>query len=228
MILCMNQHRQLDQLLPWYQCEALQLGALQGHPWVAAGVVLQMMVAGEASLLTEIVLLHQAPGQGGVEMVIRVVYQGHTVDMVVAPITAEAITVAVTGRTLVMITPDGIQVPRMVIEVGAVSLVLRSRIHLEGRLSLVAGELVALTMEVLGGVLVPREVLRSHRVIMHGLEVEVAVGEVMDVARMVLPHHQAMADKSSCVVMKGGNCGQDYWLFTLWHMEGPCNENFCK
>jgi hypothetical protein len=52
----MNQHHQLGQLLLWSQCEALQLGA-------RPGVVQPMKVVGEGSLLTEIVLLVQVPGQ---------------------------------------------------------------------------------------------------------------------------------------------------------------------
>ncbi|KAJ6363606.1 hypothetical protein OIU78_003727 [Salix suchowensis] len=94
------------QLLLWSQCEALQLGALPG-------VVQPMKVAGEGSLLTEIVLLVQVPGQDGmiievvvVEMVTRVGHQDHIVDEDVVHITmAEEIVVAMRGGILVMIKP---------------------------------------------------------------------------------------------------------------------------
>lgn len=111
-----------------------------------------MKMAGEGNLLTEIVLLVQVPGQVEmiievvvVEMVIRTDPQDHLVgeDVVVDRITApEEIIVAMRGRILVMTSPDGIQVPRIKMKVGAVSQVPKSKTLLAGKPCLVAGELV--------------------------------------------------------------------------------------
>lgn len=117
-----------------------------------------MKMAGEGNLLTEIILLVQVPGQVEmiievvvVEMVIRMGPQDHLVgeDVVVDRITApEEIIVAMRGRILVMTSPDGIQVPRIKMKVGAVSQVPKSKTLLAGKPFLVAGELVEVVVEV--------------------------------------------------------------------------------
>ena len=88
-----------------------------------------------------------------VEMVTRVGHQDHTVDedVVVAHITmAGEVIVAMRGGILVMISPDGIQEPRMVMKAGAVSQEPKSKTHLAGKLFLVAGELVQAVVEMVG------------------------------------------------------------------------------
>jgi hypothetical protein len=80
-----------------------------------------------------------------VEMVIRMGPQDHLVgeDVVADRITApEEIIVAMRGKILVMTSPDGIQVPRITMKVGAVSQVPKSKTLLAGKPFLVAGELV--------------------------------------------------------------------------------------
>ena len=88
-----------------------------------------------------------------VVMVIRVGHQDHIVgeDVGVDRITApEEIIVAMRGRILVMISPDGIQVPRITMKVRAVSQVRKSKTLLERKPFLVAGELVQAVVEVVG------------------------------------------------------------------------------
>jgi len=109
----------LDLLLLWYQCEALQLVAHQGHLWVVAGVVAQTVrvVAGEVTLMIGgIDHLHLVPGQDGVNtetmgirtnilvecLVHMVVEEGVDVVVVEVLITIEETTPIMKGRTLVM------------------------------------------------------------------------------------------------------------------------------
>jgi hypothetical protein len=76
------------------------------------------------------------------EMDIQVGRLGHMVgvDVVEAHITAaEEIVPAMRGRILVMMLPNGIQLPRMVKMVGVVFQVLKFKTHLAGRLSQVVG-----------------------------------------------------------------------------------------
>lgn len=141
-----------------------------------------------------------------VEMVTRVGCQGHMVgeDVVVArTTTVEVIVVAMRDMIRVMTIPDGIQLTRMVMKVGAVSQVLKSKTPLAGKLSQVAGEpvevevvvvvatvgvvelvvvrlvvgatevVVAPIMGILGGVVALREV--QHKVVGVLVEVEVEV-----------------------------------------------------
>ena len=86
-----------------------------------------------------------------VEMVTRVGHQDHIVDEDVVHITmAEEIVVAMRGGILVMISPNGIQEPRMVMKAGAVSQEPKSKTHQARKLFLVAGELVQAVVEAVG------------------------------------------------------------------------------
>lgn len=103
---------------------------------------------------------------------------GHMVgvDVVEAHITAaEEIVPAMRGRILVMMLPNGIQLPRMEKMVGAVFQVLKFKTHLAGRLSQVVGVPVEVAVAVAAVVAVAVAVIV-------GVGMEGAVGGVERVA----------------------------------------------
>lgn len=106
---------------------------------------------------------------------------GHMVgvDVVEAHITAaEEIVPAMRGRILVMMLPNGIQLPRMEKMVGAVFQVLKFKTHLAGRLSQVVGVPVEVAVAVAAVVVVVAVAV----VVIVGVGMEGAVGGVERVA----------------------------------------------
>lgn len=123
-------HRQLDQLLPWYQCVVQHLVA----PLAADGVGQPAMMVGGEGLQTEIVL-RQVLGQAEMitEMVVAIVtvtvmgilvgHQGHMEGGDVVGVHTMEIEMAVTQTGMILgVVQSGAQITKKVIVAGEASL----------------------------------------------------------------------------------------------------------